>query len=190
MFRFFSNLLYRDRDPTRDWVADPAQLIVDIRRCTLCGVPLGGPFAGLAALGRSENARAAALGSPSWGSRGLYCTVEDGRIADFTVSLVGYRTTPPFPGIIHGDGQPLPISSATTLEQLQELLGQPFAESDADGETVLFYEYPAGEVQVTFTRRSGPLEAIELNFEPELSQPGTLEWYRIDKPFPAELRRK
>lgn len=190
MFRFLSNLLYRDQDPTRDWVADPAQLIVDVRKCTLCGVPLGGSFADLSALGRSENARAAARGCPSWGSRGVYCTVEDGKIGDFTVSFVPYLGTAPFPGIIHCDGQPLAISGATAIDELRELLGEPFAESDADGETILFYESHAGEVQVTFTRRSGPLEAIEFNYEPELSLPGMLELYRINQPFPEEFRRR
>lgn len=194
MFRALSNLFSRSGDATRDWVFDPSRLIVDVELCTLCGAAVGGKLAGFAALGPSEDARASARGLPNWRSRGVYCSVADGSVSDFTIELASSRGGGPsekqtFPGGFTRLGRPLDISVRTTAEQLRELLGEPFAESDADGERVVFYEYPAGETQFTFDRSRRTLEAIECWYEPELSDPRALESYRIERAFPDELRR-
>lgn len=189
MLRALSNLIFRDRDPTRAWHADPGQLIVDVRRCTLCSVPLGGAFEGLSALGRSEDARQAARGLLDFSSRGLHCTLEGGRLSDFTLEFIASGRTQPFPGIVQNDGATLPISHQTTEDQLVRLLGEPFCRA-ADEETIVFYEYSVGEVQFTFSRYLATLEAIELWYEPELSWPGELERLGVEQPFPDQLRRR
>jgi hypothetical protein len=190
VFRALSNLLYRDRDPTRAWVATPSPLIADVRRCTLCGVALGGNFSGLSALGPSEDARQSSLGAANWRSRGVYCKAEGGQLSAFTLELDRSAGLQPFQGVILNDGQPLAISNQTTPERLQSALGDPFGQSAADGETVLFYEYASGEVQFTFSRNLGTLESIECCYEPDLSWPDQLAWYGIEKPFPEEFRRR
>jgi hypothetical protein len=189
VFRILSNLIFRGQDPTRDWLSDPSKLVVDLERGTLCGVAVGGSFAGLAALGPSDDARSSARGLSHWSSCGIWCTRAEQRLSDFTVSFFSDGGKP-FPGAILHGGKPLAISNDTTRSDLPRLLGEPFAESNADGETVLFYEYPAAEVQFTFTRHLGILEAIEVWYEPELSWPGELERNGISKPFPVELCRR
>jgi hypothetical protein len=189
VFRALSNLLFRGQDPTRDWLSDPTKLVVDVERGTLCGVAVGSSFAALAALGPADDARQSARGVSQWGSRGVWCTRDEDLLSDFTVSLVSDGGKP-FPGsILHG-GRPLAISEQTTREQLLALLGEPFAESNADGDTVLYYEHASAEVQFSFAEHLGTLEAIEVWFEPELSQPGALEQNSISKPFPAEWCRR
>jgi hypothetical protein len=189
VFRALSNLLFRGQDPTRDWLSEPSKLVVDVERGTLCGVAVGSSFAGLAALGPSDDARQSARGLSHWGACGIWCTRDEDLLSDFTVSLV-WDGGKPFPGVILHSGKPVAISKQTTREQLLGLLGEPFAESNAEGDTVLYYEHPAAEVQFTFTEHLGTLEGIEVWYEPELSQPGALEQNGISKPFPPELRRR
>ncbi|HEX3851427.1 MAG TPA: hypothetical protein VHW01_10705 [Polyangiaceae bacterium] len=55
---------------------------------------------------------------------------------------------------------------------------------------MLYYEHPAAEVQFGFAEHLGTLDAIEVWFEPELSQPSALERNGISKLFPTELCRR
>jgi hypothetical protein len=192
MIRPLSNLLYRSRDPTRQWREDATRWVVDVRRCTVCGTPVGEGFAGLSPLGPSEDARQAARGYPEWRSKGVFCIIEHGRIGDITVVLRPSRMFKPFPGKFLRDGQPIDLSNATTTEELVRHLGEPFGKSDNewDDATVLFYEWDTGEAQFAFGNDTGTLDSIEFWYEPELSQPGACETYGIAKPFPDELKRK
>jgi hypothetical protein len=142
-------------------------------------------------LGRSENARQAARGCFEWRSKGLYCCIEDGRLADISVSLVASRGFAAFGGRVLYWGEAISVSRATTPEMLVGLIGEPFGRSNNtwDDAVVLFYEYDCGEVQWAFGKKGGTLEMIEVWYEPELSQGNACETYGIGKPFPEELRR-
>jgi hypothetical protein len=191
MIRTLGNLLYRSKDPTRAWRADASQWVVDVRRCTVCGTAVGGPFAGLAALGPSENARQAARGYPEWRSKGVFCVVEHGRIGDITVVLRPSKLFKPFPGRFLNDGRPIDLSNTATVETLTTLLGEPFGTSnnDWDDATVLFYEWDTGEAQFAFGNDTGTLDSVEFWYEPELAQSGACDTYGIDKVFPDQFKR-
>jgi len=192
MLRPLTNLLYRRHDPTRDWHPDVTRLIADVRRCTLCDVPVGGALAGLAPLGPSENARAAAKGYPEWPSKGVYCVVEQDRIADLTIILRPSRAFAAFPGRFLNDGSPIELTNALRPEALIAQLGEPFGTSDNDWDdaTVLFYEFDTGEAQFGFGNDTGTLDSIEFWYEPELAQAGACDTYGINKAFPDALKRK
>jgi len=192
MLRAFSNIIFRGKDPTRFWIADPSALIVDVRRCTICGGTLGGDFTNLRGLGPSEDARKAARGRLEWGSLGVCCSVENGRIADFTVTTANSVSFRRFAGTILNDHVPVSISARTTPEQLAAVLGEPFGRSNNewDDAMVFFYEFDTGEVQFAFDRKRGTLDTIEFWYEPELSRDGACKDYGIEKPFPKELRRE
>lgn len=192
MLRPLANLVYRRKDPTRDWREDPTQWTVDVRKCAVCGTPVGHPFSGLAPLGPSEDARQAARGYPEWRSKGVFCIIEHGRIGDITIVLRPSKVFQPFPGRFFADGQSIQLSGATTVDGLQRLLGPPFGQSnnDWDDATVLFYEWESGEAQFAFGNDTRTLDSIEFWYEPELSQPGACETYGIPTPFPDHLKRK
>jgi hypothetical protein len=191
MFPRLFNFLFRAKDPTRLWTPDRNRLAVDIRRCTLCEAALGGPFENLHPLGPSENARRAARGYPEWCSKGIYCMIENERLADFTVIPLPSRRFRGFTGQILSNGKPLAITNQTTTDHLIELLGEPFGTSnnDWDDATVVFYEFETGEVQFAFDKSRRTLDSIEFWYEPELSQKGACETYGIPKTFPDRLRR-
>lgn len=187
-----SNLLYRGRDPTRTWVADPSRLEVDIHRCTLCGAPLAGDFRTLEPLGPTANARRASRGYLEWDSTGVHLMIDKEIICDMTILLRPSGRYRAFPGRIMDGLRTLAIEGDTTAEQLVALLGEPWARSnnDWDDAVVLYYEYSTGEVQYAFDKERGTLDSIEFWYEPELSQEGACETYGIDKEFPAAFRRK
>ena len=192
MLRPLINFLYRQHDPTRAWREDVTQLIADVRRCTLCDVPVGGNFVKLSPLGPSEDARSAARGYPDWHSKGVFCVVEHGRIADLTIVLRPSRAVKPFPGRFLNDGQRLDVSNATRPEELIAQLGDPFGKSDNDWDDAMvwFYEFEAGETQFAFGNDTGTLDSIEFWYEPELQQAGACETYGIHKLFPESFKRK
>ncbi len=106
MFRPLANLLYRRRDPSRFWLEDSSKLIVDIARCSVCQVHVGGFIEDLCPLGPSEDAQRAAKGYLEWYSKGVSCIVEDGKVGDFTINISPtLPRTAAFPGQFHHNGQ-------------------------------------------------------------------------------------
>ena len=192
MIRPLANLLYRHKDPTRNWREDPTQLTTDVERRTVCGLRVGGVFEGLASLGPASHAQHASRGYPEWHSKGLKCIIEDGRIGDITIFLRPTRPFAPFPGRFLRNGTAITLAAATTPEQLIQLLGEPFGRSnnDWDSATMLFYENESGEAQFAFDKNRNTLDSIEFWYEPELSQKDACKTYGIDKSFPDIYRRK
>ena len=163
MLRPLANLLYRRKDPTRGFLADPARLAVDVTRCTVAGAAVGGPFGALDPLGPSDHAGRAAQGYPEWRKLGLHCIIEHGRIGDISVVLRPSRAFRAYAGPFLSNGTPVALSHATTPEELAALLGEPFGRSanDWDDAVVFFYEHPAGEAQFAFGHDTGTLDSIE-----------------------------
>ncbi len=81
------------------------------------------------------------------------------------------------------------LSQTTTMDQVREMIGAPFAEAGDEWDPILFYEFATGEAQFYFEAHSETLESIELWYEPELSQANACKAYGIDKEFPTEFKR-
>jgi hypothetical protein len=189
MSHFVSNLLFRHKDPTRDWVADPDALIIDIRRCTLAGTALGADFRELRKLGPTENARKTVRGIFEWYSKGIYCRINNQKLSDFTAVLSGSDFMP-FAGRFVVEDKPVAVSAQSTPEAIMALLGEPFGRSDQEESTlVLFYEFECGEVQFAFNKDLAALETIEFWFSPELADQRAREAYGIPDPFPDAFHR-
>jgi hypothetical protein len=188
---FLANLLYRHKDPTRDWVRAPEPVVIDLRKLTVAGAHLGGPIEGLRSLGRTTNAHAATRGHLYWSDLGVSCEVNGDMIEFFEIPFIANVLFRPFNGRFTVDGRETKISRTTTQQQLTALLGPPFATSNVDDDivTVLFYESEHGEAQFAFGADTGELESIELWDDPELDHDPARADYGITAPAP-NLRRK
>src|SRR5690349_19249745 len=105
-----------NKDATRDWAAEPGlQLVLDLDRPALIGVPLGAKFEDLFRLGPSEDTEAAKTGELRYLSRGVSTTVEKGKLASyFIVFSHGYEGFDAYAGEVRFGGQVIPFSSLTT----------------------------------------------------------------------------
>ena len=77
-----------------------------------------------------------------------------------------FVTIASFKGSVTADGKPMELHAATTPAAIIESFGEPYWRDDDEGETILFYEYEAG--------------AVELQFE--FSSPGSFDFITIARP--------
>jgi hypothetical protein len=137
--------LFRDllgpRNPTLDWVRNPARpLVLDLDTNSLSGVPLGGAFESLEFLGPATRSKHSQLWEFS--SLGVAAEDEDGRIGSlFVVPLPDENfSLEPFTGGIVINGRPATISWISRVEDVIRTFGEPTSRDEDPEETILFYE--------------------------------------------------
>ena len=137
----FLRELLGPRNPTLDWVRDPARpLVLDLDTNSLSGVPLGGPFESLEFLGPATRSKYSLLWEFS--SLGVAAEDEDGRIGSlFVVPLPDENfNLEPFTGEIVVNGRPASISWISRVEDVIQTFGEPTGRDEDPDESVLFYE--------------------------------------------------
>lgn len=138
--KFLRNLL-GPRNPTLDWVRDPArQLVLDLDAKSLSGVPLGGAFEGLEFLGPATRSKYSQLWEFS--SLGIAAEDEDGQIGSlFVVPLPDENfSLEPYTGEVIVNGETAPISWLSRVDDVIRTFGEPTKRDEDPDETVLFYE--------------------------------------------------
>jgi hypothetical protein len=120
---FLDNLL--DRNPTREWRAQPGlELVLDLDDESFCGIRLGERADRLQKLGRAEDAGAARRHEYRYWSRGFLCREEQGRFVEAEVTYtVGVGQ--PFAGPVRRNGATAVFTPDTTEPELVAHLGKP-----------------------------------------------------------------
>ena len=96
-----------------------------------------------------------------------------------------FLTVENFAGRFLSDGTVLEIGPNTVEEEIRNRFGDPYWVDRSDGETILFYEYDAGtiELQFEFPEAKG-LGFVTLSRNGVLSEAEQRESYGVDKPWP------
>lgn len=112
-------------------------------------------------------------------SSGLEVGTKDG-VVDYV-----FLTLEKFAGTFRFDGTPLEIGTETTEMDVREQFGEPYWVDRSDGETILFYEYDAGaiELQFEFPEAEG-LGFVTISRNGVLSEAEQRKSYGVDKPWP------
>ena len=156
----FIGRLFRGKDPTAAWIADPAlRLVVDLDAASVCGVAIGQAVDGLAVLGPPDNPRPTEHEHYRWTARGLEVDAPGGRVSNF-VLLYPRDGDPRFAGLVRARGAPFALSERTRPADVEALLGPPSrAEGDED-QRVLVYARGPLEWSFEFTEDGGLLELM------------------------------
>lgn len=97
----------------------------------------------------------------------------------------GFFTLSAFKGSFAKHGEPLGLNEATTEAQVLTRFGAPYWTDRSDGETILFYEYEQGAVELQFEfPESGKLGFITLTRKGVLADEKQRAAYGCDKPWP------
>lgn len=91
---------------------------------------------------------------------GVELTHENNRLSCIFVTIAAFQ------GSMTADGKPLEFSVSSTPAKIIEAFGEPYWRDDDEGETILFYEYESG--------------AVELQFE--FSSPTSFDFITITRP--------
>ena len=174
-----------NKDATRDWAAEPGlQLVLDLDRAALIGVPLGAKYEDLFRLGPAEDPEAAKTGELRYLSRGVAATVIKGKIASyFVVFSQGYEGFDAYPGEARIGGKSVLLSALTTEAALLDRFGEPYWRDEDDDETLLFYERGEVEWQIEIDENS-QLRCLTLLTPPSLADPARREAYGVTAPWP------
>ena len=82
-------------------------------------------------------------------------------------------------------GSPLPLTTRTTVAEVQSVFGQPYWVDQDPDEVILFYEYQDGDVELQFEFPGRVyLGFITLAAHGILSNPEQRKAYRVTKPWP------
>ncbi len=90
-----------------------------------------------------------------------------------------------FHGRFRANGTDLALTTATTPSEIRALFGEPYWTDDDDDETILFYEYEAGAIELQFEFPGKQrLDVITLMRNGVLSKQEQRAAYRLTKPWP------
>jgi hypothetical protein len=179
-------------DPSAAWPAAPnLQVVFDTATHRLCGVSLGSDIHSATRFGPPENRHPARDLAYDYYQRGLSLRTEDGAIVEFLLVFLqswgfshGTKPFAPFTGTIERNGENLPITPRTTLDEFVALFGEPWWRDDDDEETILFYEFrPNVEWQVEFNPQQ-ELAAWTITSPPLMAGEDQRRAYNVTKPWP------
>jgi len=162
LFSFLSPSKDRNMPQTNPMTVDLGPFQVD-------AIPLGSPFP-------TASAKAGVF-QPK--GQGVEIGCEEGNL-DY-----GYFTLAEFKGSFTLNGQQLTLSNATSEDEILGLFGRPYWTDRSDGETILFYEYQAGTIELQFEFPDGTgLGFVTLCRNGVLSDPESRSGYGVNKPWP------
>lgn len=82
---------------------------------------------------------------------------------------------------------PLEIDTRTTEEEIKQHFGEPYWTDKSEGETILFYEYRQGAIELQFEfPASGNLAFMTLTRDGVLATAEQRKSYQVNKPWPPE----
>ncbi|MGD8453370.1 MAG: hypothetical protein PVJ57_16280 [Phycisphaerae bacterium] len=178
--------LFGGKDPSADWVADPAVAhVLDLDRPSLCGIALGDSADEIARLGPPENRHATRDEQYSYDKHGFTIDVDERAVSGFIIFFVevkGLRCTP-FSGEAVHAGQTFTLSAETREGEWRERFGEPYWRDADKGEILLFYELGDVEWQVEFDR-TGHLRVLNIVTPPMFNDARQRAAYGVDKPWP------
>jgi hypothetical protein len=159
---FFSSS--KDRDMPR---IDP--LVVDLGTFQVGSTPLGSPFPAVSLKEEIFQLK----------GQGMEIGCQKG-ILDY-----GFFTVAEFKGNFALNGRALALSETTGEGEILGIFGPPYWIDQSDGDTILFYEYRAGTMELQFEfRDGGNLGVVTLSRNGVLSDAGDRKAYGVDKPWP------
>jgi hypothetical protein len=180
-------------DSSAAWPAAPnLEVVFDTATQRLCGVSLGSDIHSAARFGPPENRHPTRDLAYDYYQRGLSLCTEDGAIVEFLLVFLqgwgfSHGTKPPFApftGTIERNGESLPITPRTTLDEFVALFGEPWWRDDDEDETILFYEFrPNVEWQVEFNPQQ-TLAAWTITSAPLMAGEDQRRAYHVTKPWP------
>ena len=178
---------FRRKSPTATWREDlTALMVLDLDRFELNGVGFGGEVDGLRFLGPSESR---AFDYPP---KGLQLDVDSsGLLEGLVVALrdgVYLGVTPPrnvkqFAGRIRLNGRDLAPHEFRSESEFVRAWGEPYWRDVDDDETLLFFEFERGEVQVELTPDGVPQVAL-VTPEPLMADLAQRQAYRVTAAWP------
>lgn len=112
---------------------------------------------------------------------GIFLSAKGGVLEDTQFSL------PQFPGTFTLRGTKLDLTPATTEMELLEIFGEPYWTDRDEDETILFYEYQDGSIEIQFEiPKSQGLAVIIMVAGGLLADPENRKSYGVTKPWPPE----
>lgn len=100
-----------------------------------------------------------------------------------------FLTLENFQGIFLIQDKSIPLSTATTKEDIFSNFGEPYWSDLDDGEIILFYEFQEGTIELQFEfPNSKHLEFITLMKDGVLSKEEQRKSYGVTKPWPPEKK--
>jgi len=179
---------FRRPSPTAEWREDRSvPLVADLDLHELGGVPFGGPIDGLSFLGPSDTRFF------DYASKGLTFDAEEGHLDGFVIALrsgaylaaLDPSRVHPFAGRIRIGGRawaPLELRAESDFVQAW---GEPYWRDTDEEEVLLFFEFPAAEVQVELSLDGIP-RVLVATPRPLLADPSQREAYGVNGPWPPE----
>lgn len=120
---FLDDLL--DRNPTKDWRAQPnLALVLDLDEESFCGIRLGDKAARLQVFGPAEDAKNARVGIYRYWARGFALSKEQGRFVDVTC-LYQLPDDRSFTGPVRRNGRSATFGNASAEADVIALVGAP-----------------------------------------------------------------
>jgi hypothetical protein len=120
-----------------------------------------------------------ASGLGSFEKSGIEISVENGVLDCVFITLVN------FSGRFLRNGSEILISTRTTTEEIISQFGEPYWRDTDEDETILFYEYQNGHVELQFEfSDKRHLSAITLSRDGVLSKADQRKAYRVTKNWP------
>ena len=110
-------------------------------------------------------------------THGFEIGVQDGNLNYILIALGK------FPGRFKHRGKIIELNTATTIDNVQEKLGEPYWFDDDTDEILLFYENGSVEMQFEFPGKQ-KLGFITLLLDPIMADPEQREAYGVTKPWP------
>lgn len=96
-----------------------------------------------------------------------------------------FITVAEFSGILLRDGRPLTLLPQMMEKDILATFGEPYWTDRSDGETLMFYEYLLGQVELQFEfPQSQGLGYVTLMRKGVLSEPEQRKSYGVTKPWP------
>ena len=120
-------------------------------------------------------------GIASFASSGIELGI-NGEVLDYA-----FITLTNFEGLILKNGEKISVSTNTTPEQIIALFGEPYWTDVDDDESILFYEYQSGKVEVQFEfPAKRQLGFITMSRDGVLSDAKQRNSYRVTKEWPPK----
>jgi len=92
-----------------------------------------------------------------------------------------------FNGQLQFKGSDLDFNSSTNIDEVTKMFGEPYWVDSSDGETIQFYIYDQGnlELQFEYTNKVN-LSFITLSYQGVLFSPEQRKSYEVNKPWPPQ----
>ncbi|MEM7230969.1 MAG: hypothetical protein AAF517_02270 [Planctomycetota bacterium] len=166
---FLSRLFGRGDDPS----VPPVDVSIDLTRFRCNTTALGAPPTPSDGIAQSLN-KEGVFKDPT---RGIEIGLEDGRL-DYV-----FLTMSRFDGRLLANERELAIHSASCLDDVLKLFGEPYCLHEDDDEVILFYEDGRVELQFEFPGKVR-LGLITLMLSPVLADAEQRKSYGVTKPWP------